>query len=110
MPRRIDPNSLKSHVLHVVRSRNSTTPIKMKKLAERCGCSTRHIREAVHSLRADDNMPICGDNIGYYWPRFKTEWEITTRRLKSQAKKIMDAALGGDQHFINSETNQESMF
>jgi hypothetical protein len=110
MRRRRDPNVLKEHVLHVVQSRNSTKPIKMKNLAQRCDCSTRHIREAVHTLRVEDNLPVCGDNTGYYWPRFKTEWEITSRRLKSAAKKIMDAAEGGDKYFINAETNQESMF
>ena len=110
MRRRRDPVALKSHVLHVIQSRNSSNPIKLKNVAELCDCSTRHIREAVHTLRVEDNKPICGDNLGYYWPRFKTEWEITSRRLKSQAKKIMDAALGGDQHFVNSETKQESMF
>ena len=80
----------------------------MDQMAKLYSVSTRKIREAINSLRVDDNQPICGDNTGYYFPVYKTEWEHTSNRLKAQAKSLFEAAAGGDKYY--EEDNQGQLF
>ena len=81
---------------------------KMKELAVRWDTTTRAIREAINSLRVDDNQPICGDNSGYYFPVYKSDWDHTSNRLKAQAKSLFEAAAGGDKYY--EEDNQGQLF
>ena len=83
---------------------------KMKELAIRWNTTTRAIREAINSLRVEDNQPICGDNTGYYFPVYKTDWERTSNRLKAQARSLFEAAAGGDEYYRQREDKQEAMF
>ena len=78
-------------ILRDVKNATSDDPLKMDRLAKRYSINSRVVRDAINELRSVDCQPICGDNKGYYWPRYKTEWERTTLRLKSMAKKILDA-------------------
>lgn len=83
-------------------------PIPMKSLAKRYAISSRVVRDAINELRTVDHQPICGDNNGYYWPRYKQDWERTTARLGSMVKKLKDAIDGGNSYYEN--TDQKSLF
>jgi len=107
---RRNKQTLKENVLWEIRKRKSVDPIKMKELGAMFSVSTRLIRESINSLRVDDNYPICGDNTGYFFPTYKSEWEITSRRLRGQAKSLFEAADGGDKYYRKLEDNQETMF
>ena len=101
-------HTLKENILFELKRRKSQNPIKMKNLANMYGVSTRAIREAINMLRVEDNHPICGDNTGYFYPTYRSEWELTSRRLRGQAKSLFEAAAGGDKHY--EEDKQETMF
>ena len=83
-------------------------PQTMKILAERYGIPRRVVRDAVNELRSKDGQPICGDNNGYYWPKYRQEWERTAARLGSYVKRIKEAIDGGNS-FYESE-DQETLF
>tara|TARA_R110002020_G_scaffold72786_1_gene187065 strand:+ start:3171 stop:3485 length:315 start_codon:yes stop_codon:yes gene_type:complete len=101
-------NSLKQNILFDLKAYKGKRKIKMDQMAKLYSVSTRKIREAINSLRVDDNQPICGDNTGYYFPVYKTEWEHTSNRLKAQAKSLFEAAAGGDKYY--EEDNQGQLF
>ena len=84
------------------------SPIKMGDLAKRYGISDRVVRDALNELRTIDHKPICGDNKGYYWPRYKTEWDSTAERLGSYVQKIQSAIDGGNAFY--KEEDQETLF
>tara|TARA_R100000781_G_scaffold114584_2_gene85797 strand:- start:144 stop:467 length:324 start_codon:yes stop_codon:yes gene_type:complete len=100
--------TLKDHILYDLKNHKGHKKFKMRELAERWSTTTRAIREAINSLRVDDNQPICGDNTGYYFPVYKSEWEHTSNRLKAQAKSLFEAAAGGDKYY--EEDNQGQLF
>ena len=95
-------------ILSDIKNATSDTPIKMTELARRYGINSRVIRDAISELRSVDCMPICGDNKGYYWPRYKQEWERTAARLGSYVKKIREAIDGGNSFY--KEESQETLF
>lgn len=101
-------STLKDYILYDLKSLKGQKKYKMRELADKWGTTTRAIREAINSLRVDDNQPICGDNTGYYFPVYKTEWEHTSNRLKAQAKSLFEAAAGGDKYY--EEDNQGQLF
>ena len=80
----------------------------MSALAKRYGVNSRIIRDAISELRSIDCKPICGDNKGYYWPKYRQEWERTAARLGSYVKKIREAIDGGNSYY--EEKNQGSLF
>jgi hypothetical protein len=100
--------TLKEHILYDLKNHKGLMKFKMKELAVRWDTSTRAIREAINSLRVDDNQPICGDNTGYYFPIYKADWDHTSNRLKAQAKSLFEAAAGGDKYY--QQNDQERMF
>ena len=100
--------SLKQNILYDLKNHKGHRKFKMKELGIRYGVSTRLIRESINSLRVEDNQPICGDNTGYYFPVYKSEWEHTSNRLKAQAKSLFEAAAGGDKFY--KKDDQEALF
>jgi hypothetical protein len=95
-------------ILNDIKKADSENPVKMTALANRYGINSRIIRDAINELRSIDGQPICGDNKGYYWPKYKQEWERTAARLGSYVKRIKEAIDGGNSYY--KQDDQESLF
>ena len=95
-------------ILNDIKKTDSENPVKMTQLASRYGINSRVIRDAINELRSVDGQPICGDNKGYYWPKYKKEWERTAARLGSYVKRIQEAINGGNSYY--KQDNQSSLF
>ena len=86
-----------------IRDASLDKPQTMKMLANRYNIPKRVVRDAVNELRSKDGQPICGDNNGYYWPRYKQEWERTASRLGSYVKRIREAIDGGNSFYTDEK-------
>tara|TARA_R100000781_G_C3970377_1_gene89929 strand:- start:135 stop:458 length:324 start_codon:yes stop_codon:yes gene_type:complete len=95
-------------ILTDIKRSTSDSPIKMSDLARRYAINSRVVRDAINELRSVDHMPICGDNKGYYWPRYKQEWDRTVARLGSMVKRLKEAIDGGNSYYNN--TDQKRLF
>ena len=95
-------------ILNDIKRSDSENPVKMTRLANRYRINTRVVRDAINELRSIDHQPICGDNKGYYWPKYKTEWERTAARLGSYVKRIKEAIDGGNAYY--EDQGQERLF
>ena len=95
-------------ILNDLKRTDSENPVKMTKLAIRYGINSRVVRDAINELRSVDGQPICGDNKGYYWPKYKQEWERTAARLGSYVKRIQEAINGGNSYY--KQDDQGNLF
>ena len=94
-------------ILSTIKERNINEPIKMGEIASRYGISDRLVRDVIHELRLEGN-PVCGDSKGYFWPKYKNEWDRTAQRLGSYVKWLQEVIDGGNSFY--QEDKQESMF
>lgn len=94
-------------ILSTIKERNINEPIKMGEIASRYGISDRLVRDVIHELRLEGN-PVCGDSKGYFWPKYKNEWDRTAQRLGSYVKRLQEVIDGGNSFY--QEDKQESMF
>tara|TARA_Y100001963_G_C6781993_1_gene450463 strand:+ start:537 stop:857 length:321 start_codon:yes stop_codon:yes gene_type:complete len=94
-------------IIQLIQEHTINNPIKMKQIASRYSINDRVVRDVIHELRLEGN-PICGDGSGYFWPKYKSEWDRTAQRLGSFVKNLKEAIDGGDS-FYNKD-GQEALF
>ena len=94
-------------ILSTIKERNINEPIKMGEIASRYGISDRLVRDVIHELRLEGN-PVCGDSKGYFWRKYRNEWDRTAQRLGSYVKRLQEVIDGGNSFY--QEDKQESMF
>ena len=96
------------NVILMIKGRTSNNPIKSYEIENKLSISGVTVREIVHRARTVDNIPICSDSKGYYYPTSKLEADKTIRQLRSRAKQLVEAANGIEEFYITD--NQKELF
>ena len=96
----MNKESIKLAIHHKIKQHSIYEPIYSKDLESMFAISGVAIREAVHTLRSEDNIPICSGRDGYFYPQSKAEANHTINQLKSRAKQCFEAAKGIEEHYI----------
>ena len=96
------------HVIMMIKGRTSNNPIKSSEIERKLHIAGVTVREIVHRARTVDNLPVCSDSKGYYFPMNKSEADRTIRQLRSRAKQLVEAANGIEEYYITD--NQKELF
>jgi len=95
--------SMENHVIAMIYNKTKDKPIFSSEIERRLGISGVIIRDIVHRVRTEQNIPICAESKGYFMPRDKVEALRTIKSLRSRAKQNNEAADGIEKYYQDKD-------